>query len=132
MTQSAALGDLETRRAQIFPSLTQEQITRIASFGSERTYDDGTVLFDQGDEKIPFFVVLEGELEVVSPRGPLLGGRPEEPIVVHGPRQFTGEVSVLTERRSLARGRAKGRLRVLEVPPAAFHSLHLPRLRPRS
>ncbi len=66
--------------------------------------------------------MLEGELEIVAPRGTLFG-RAEELITVHGPRQFTGEVSVLTERRSLARRRAKGRLRVLELDQSALRSL---------
>jgi thioredoxin reductase (NADPH) len=122
MTQAAALGDLETRRAQIFPELSPEQIARVAAFGTERTYADGSVLFDQGDEKTSFFVVLEGELEVVSPRGTLFG-RAEELITVHRPRQFTGEVSLLTERHALARGRAKGRLRVLEIDQPALRAL---------
>ncbi len=47
-------------------------------------------------------VVLTGSIEVVR-RG--LAG--EEPVVVHGPRQFTGEVNALSGRRSLVRGRMR-------------------------
>jgi thioredoxin reductase (NADPH) len=103
-------SSLETRRAQMFPRLTEAQVARVARYGEERSYEPGTTLFEQGDERIPFFVVLKGEIEIVHPKGAI-----EEPIVVHADREFTGEVNMLSERRSLVRGRARGHLRVLHV-----------------
>jgi len=102
--------DLSTRRADMFPTLGDAQIARIAPLGSERTYDAGTTLFDEGDVDIPFFVVLEGEIEIVHPRGAI-----EEPVTVHHRGEFTGEVSLLADRRALVRGRARGPLRVLRL-----------------
>src|SRR5262249_42600496 len=120
MTQSLPAGpsDLSTRRAQMFPVLSQEQVARVAAFAVETRFEPGAIVFDQGDELVPFYVVLEGELEVVHPRGDA-----EDPITVHRAREFTGEVNLLTDRRSLARGRAKGSLLTLRVEHARLRSL---------
>src|SRR5579864_1610899 len=112
------LDELSGRRAQIFPTLTGAQIARITPFGVEQTFPAGHILFEQGDSHVPFFVVLEGELEVVHPRGKF-----EDLVTVQGPREFTGEVTLLTDRRALVRGRAKGALRVLRVEHARLRSL---------
>lgn len=116
--ESEMIDDLASRRAQMFPVLTDTDAARAAAFGVERTFPAGAIVWEQGDEHVPFFVVLEGELEVVHPRA---GG--EDLITVHGPKEFTGEVSLLTDRRALVRARAKGPLRVSCVAPAKLRSL---------
>jgi thioredoxin reductase (NADPH) len=52
-------------------------------------------------------------------------GGADEPIVVHGPGQFTGEVNQLSSRRTLVRGRAAEPSRVIEVPVAQLKSIVL-------
>jgi thioredoxin reductase (NADPH) len=116
--ESEMTDNLASRRAQMFPVLTDADAARAAAFGVERTFPAGAIVWEQGDEHVPFFVVLEGELEVVHPRA---GG--EDLITVHGPKEFTGEVSLLTDRRALVRARAKGPLRVSCVAPAKLRSL---------
>ncbi len=63
----AATPDLASRQAQMFPELSEVQLARIASFGTEVRYGDGAVIWEQGDAGVPMFVVLEGELEIVDP-----------------------------------------------------------------
>src|ERR1700735_4581502 len=111
-------AELESRRPQMFPALTPAQVARVAAFGAETTFSAGAIVFEQGDAHAPFYVVLEGQLEVVHPRGKL-----EDPITVHGPGEFTGEATLLTDRRSLVRGRATTPLRVLRVEPPRFRAL---------
>jgi thioredoxin reductase (NADPH) len=53
--------------ARMFPTLSEELVARIRTHGEERAFEAGTVLVEQGDESVPFFVVLEGEIEVVHP-----------------------------------------------------------------
>jgi thioredoxin reductase (NADPH) len=91
------------RREQMFPTLTPAQIERIAGVGHRRAARAGEILFEVGDQNTRFFVVTEGSIEIVRP----LGDR-EEPIVVHQPGQFTGEINMLSARRSLVRGRMVG------------------------
>jgi thioredoxin reductase (NADPH) len=110
--------DVEARRAQMFPALTVEQLARVRAFGVEKSFEDGEILFDQGDQDAPFFVILEGQLEIVHPRGKL-----EDPITVHGEREFTGEVNMIADQPALVRGRAKGRLRVVRIEHERFRAL---------
>jgi thioredoxin reductase (NADPH) len=102
--------ELESRRAQMFPALTPEQLARVTPFGVEKTFEDGELVFEQGDIAAPFYVVLEGELAILHPER-----HTEQLITIHREREFTGEVSVLSDRRALVRARAVGHLRVLRV-----------------
>jgi thioredoxin reductase (NADPH) len=70
----------------------------------------GEVLYEQGDRAAPFFVVVSGELEVVRPAFPV-----ETLITVYGPGQFTGEVSILSGRRTLFRMRATKPGKIIEL-----------------
>jgi thioredoxin reductase (NADPH) len=98
------------RTAQTFPELTATQIERVAAVGRRRDIRAGEILFEPGEQNTRFFVVLSGAIEVVR-----LAGGGEELVVVHGPGQFTGEINMLSARRSLVLGRAKIDGAVLEV-----------------
>ncbi len=113
------MSDLTSRRAQMFPPLTEAQVARVARFGKERSLTAGEILFEQGDYGVPFYVVVEGALEVLHP----LVGKVDELITVHHPREFTGEVNLLADRRSLVRGRATIPTRVIRVEPKDFRAL---------
>jgi len=86
------------RSAQMFPELTDAQIARVATIGKRREIAAGELLFDVDEQNTRFFVVLEGTIEVVLP----VGDR-EQPVVTHGPRQFTGEINTLSGRRTMFR-----------------------------
>jgi thioredoxin reductase (NADPH) len=106
------------RRAQMFPAMTAAELARCAKVGTEVVLEAGALLFEQGEENVPFYVIVEGAIEVVHPDGPR-----EDPITVHGPREFTGEVNLLSQRRSLVRARAKERTRLLRVEVSALRAL---------
>jgi thioredoxin reductase (NADPH) len=108
----------EQRREQMFPTLTREQIDRIARHAVRRRMRRGEVLFDQGTVGVGFHVIMDGALEIVRPNGGL-----EESIVIHRHGQFTGETTVLTGRRSLVRARVLEDGELLEVPSAALRAL---------
>lgn len=94
----------------MFPELTVAQLRRIGSLGELRSVRAGESLFEVGEQNTKFFVVVEGGIEVLRP----VGDR-EEPVVLHGPGQFTGEINMLSNRRSLVRGRALGDGSVIAV-----------------
>jgi len=106
------------RPLQTFPTLTPQQIARIERLGTRLKVKRGELLFDQGSEGVSFYVVLSGALEVVRP----IKNR-EDPIVVHGPGQFTGEITLLTGRRSLARGRMIEDGEVIELSGEVLRTL---------
>jgi thioredoxin reductase (NADPH) len=95
---------LETRRDQMFPTLTARDIAvarRFAS-GDSRRFAPGEIVFDVGQRDTPAWLLLQGSIEAVRRDG--LGH--ETAIVTHGPGQITGEVTQLAGRASLAAGRA--------------------------
>src|SRR5262252_8312454 len=94
--------DVEARRAHMFPALPADLVARVTASGIEQAYD-GAVVFERGDQGVPFYIVLAGALEVVHPRGVV-----EQPITVLGERGFSGELSVLAGRPALVRARARG------------------------
>jgi thioredoxin reductase (NADPH) len=103
--------ELETRKAQMFPALSDAQVRRIGSWGTERSYSAGEVLFSQGESGVPMFVILEGEMEIVHPDG----DSRLELITTHTRHHFTGELSMLVDRRALVCGRAKTALRAIRI-----------------
>jgi thioredoxin reductase (NADPH) len=95
---------------KIFPKLTPAQIDRIAVYGRTRSVQPGEVLIEQGDTSVPFFVVITGEVDIVRPFG-----SHETLVTVHGPGEFTGEVNMLSRRRSLVSARATKLGKVIEL-----------------
>src|SRR5262252_2414678 len=79
--------------ALLFPTLTSEQIARIASHGVTRPITRGEILIEGGQTNVPFFVLKAGEVEVVRPSG--LG---DLLVAVLHPTQFTGDVSMILGR----------------------------------
>jgi thioredoxin reductase (NADPH) len=108
----------EQRREQMYGTLAPEQVARIAPLGARRQLRRGEVLYDQGDREIPFYVVMRGTLEAVRPHDAT-----EDAITILGPGQFTGEMNMLTGRRSLVRVRAREDGEVLEVRAEALRVL---------
>ncbi len=111
-TASAVL-QIERQTDRIFPTLTPEQISRIAAHGSVRPIHRGEILVEAGDQGVPFFVVREGKIEIVRPSGN--AGDIETLVVLHEPGQFTGEVNMLSGRRSLVRARVTEPGEVIEL-----------------
>ncbi|PYO21412.1 MAG: pyridine nucleotide-disulfide oxidoreductase [Candidatus Rokuibacteriota bacterium] len=101
---------LASRADQVFPTLTPEQIARVAAHGHVRRVEHGEVLLEPGDQNPRFFVVTAGHIEVVKPSGDT-----EEPVTIHRRGQFTGEVSMLSRRRGFVRMRAGEAGEVIEL-----------------
>jgi thioredoxin reductase (NADPH) len=99
-----------SRIEKIFPKLTPAQIDRITASGRTHSIQSGEVLIEQGDKSVPFFVVITGEVEILRPFG-----AHETLLTVHGPGEFTGEVNMLSGRRSLVRARVTKPGKVIEL-----------------
>jgi thioredoxin reductase (NADPH) len=105
-------------RTQAFPVLTAAQISRVRPGSKVRHVDKGEILFELGDMNIPFFVLLSGSMEIVQP---LLNG--ERTIATHDPGEFTGEMSMVSGRRSLVRARVTAPGEFLELSAEGLRSL---------
>src|SRR6266852_1441130 len=107
---SAVPLSVAPREEQVFPILTPALIARVASHGKRRAVQQGDVLIEAGAQHYPLFVVTEGALGVV--RTTCFG---EEIATTHRPVKFSGELNLLTGRRSIATIRVTERGAVIEV-----------------
>jgi thioredoxin reductase (NADPH) len=119
MTAESAesLGSAETapNQDEIFPTLTPEQISRVAAFAKERRFADGESVWSEGDRNRPLFVVLEGAIAILSGR--------DHVVTVHQLGGFSGDVDMLSGRPVIVRGQAQGATRVLELAPERLRGL---------
>ena len=105
-------------RSEAFPVLTAEQINRLRPLSKVRDVKAGDILFEPGDSDIPFFVLLSGSMEIVQPD---LHG--ERLIVKHEAGQFSGEMTMISGRRALARGRVTSSGEFLEMTSENLRAL---------
>ena len=87
-----------SRVDRLFPTLSPTHVARIAAHGVRRPTAPGEVLVEAGARRVPFFVVVEGELHVVRETD-----QADSLIVSLGPRRFTGEATLITGRPALGR-----------------------------
>ncbi len=104
--------------AQAFPVLTPAQIEHIRPFGKVRKMKVGEILFQPGDGNVPFFVLLSGAMEIVQPD---VSG--ERLITTHAAGAFTGEMSMISGRGALVRGRVTAEGEFLELSSSDFLAL---------
>jgi len=95
---------IETRRQQMFPVLDAGQIetTRRFASGPARSFAPHEIVFDVGERQAPSWLVLQGSIDVMRRDGL----NQDAAITTHHPGQFSGELSQLGGRASLAQGRA--------------------------
>jgi thioredoxin reductase (NADPH) len=88
----------------MFPVLDEAQIETARRFasGPARSFVPGQTVFDAGERNAAAWLVLEGSIDVVRRDGL----NREAAITSHGAGQFSGEISQISGRESLAAGRA--------------------------
>ncbi|HZJ13837.1 MAG TPA: FAD-dependent oxidoreductase [Chthoniobacteraceae bacterium] len=95
-----------------FPKLDDSQLAMLEPLGSRRKVRRGELIFKAGQRDIPLTVLLSGGVETFEARG-----EQEQILATPGPRDFLGEVGMLTGTAALAsvRGTAE-ESEILEVP----------------
>jgi thioredoxin reductase (NADPH) len=93
------------------PTLTASQIDQIRTVAGARTVREGEVLYGPSQAEIPLFVVISGQVSISRP------GEREKVVAVRGPGQFTGEMSLISGKRSLLQAFVSQDGEVLEVSP---------------
>jgi thioredoxin reductase (NADPH) len=106
-------------QSHAFPTLTGAQVERVRSCGRVREVEIGEILFEPGDINVHFYVVLSGTLEIVQ-----LDLNGERPITSHRARgSFTGEMTTISNRGALAKGRVTEPGEFIEVSSRDFLAL---------
>jgi thioredoxin reductase (NADPH) len=100
-----------------WPLLDRAAVGEIAAFGAAIAVEAGQMLYRAGGDPPNFFVVLDGEVEIVRE------GDDEVVITTYGPGGFVGELNLLTGQRPYLTARVSRAGRVLSVPPEQFRQL---------
>lgn len=108
--QGAAAADWVT--------LDSAQLSKLALFGSEQSFEVGHVFFQAGDTTQHFFVVLEGSVDVV-----VHDDETDTTVARHEGGQFLGELGVLLGQRPLVSAVAITSGRALVISPDSFSQL---------
>lgn len=103
MTDQHAAGSGD-RGHQLFPILSDNQIETARRFasGPDEEFAAGETIFATGDRNVPVWLVLKGSIDVLRRDGL----DDEAPITTHAVGQFTGEVSQIDGRATIASARA--------------------------
>ena len=109
---------IDTRRDQMFPTLTPGQVETVGRFasGAAQPFEAGAPVFAIGDAPSPSWLVIAGTIDVVRRDGL----SHEAVVTTHAVGQFSGEVSQLAGLPSLAGGHA-GREGCTALPFDAAH-----------
>ena len=99
-----------TTSERLFPTLRAEQVEKIAAHGRRVPVRPGDVLLDVSVAQSRMFVVVTGRIEIVR-----IAEGAEGIVAELGPGQFTGEINLLSGRRTLVRIRATAEGEVVEI-----------------
>ena len=107
------MDEMESGDRVAFPRLDDSEIATLAGMAELRCFQDGEALFRVGDRGLPLYVVESGAIEIVDE-----SGDESRSVVIHGPGEFTGDVSQLTARPAVIAAYARGATRAYRVENA--------------
>ena len=89
-----------------FPKLSPAEVEALAGLAGVCSFKDGEVIFQAGQRGVPFYVVESGAIAIVDETAD-----ESRTVAVHGPSEFTGDVSLLTDRPTVISAYARGETR---------------------
>lgn len=106
------------RKVPLFAKLESSRLKLLAFTSESVTYDDGEIVFEEGDAADAVFVILDGEAEILVDKG---AGRVA--VGKLGKDELLGELAVLNNASRSATLRAKGQLKMLRIGGDMFVNL---------
>jgi thioredoxin reductase (NADPH) len=100
------------------PHLTGAQIDRIRIYAKPRQVMAGEILYKPGSGTPPVFVVLSGAIRIIA-----IGGKEERTVTTYRPAQFSGELLMISGRRSIYGCQAVEDGTLLELSPGDLRTL---------
>jgi thioredoxin reductase (NADPH) len=95
------MAENQPRPAAYAPTLNDAQIDRIRAIGGVRKVAAGDILYQPNDETPSVFVVISGKIKIIA----VVGGE-DQVVTSYGPGQFSGELLMISGRRSIYRCQA--------------------------
>jgi thioredoxin reductase (NADPH) len=99
------------RRDLAFPTLSEEMVQRLMSYGREEIVPQGAILYTPGDRNTDMFVMLDGGVDVWLP--PLNGA--SNVFARHRKHHFSGEFSLHNSQRAVTEARTIVESRLLRI-----------------
>jgi thioredoxin reductase (NADPH) len=100
------------------PILTAAQIERIRVFAKPRVVTAGEILYQPNDDTPPVLVVISGAIKILA----IVGGE-EQTVTTYNPGQFSGELLMISGRRSIYRCQATEPGTLLELSAKDLRTL---------
>jgi thioredoxin reductase (NADPH) len=100
------------------PQLTEIQIDRVRAYSRPRQVSAGEILYEPGFDTPPVYVVLTGAIQIVA-----VGGKEERVVTTYRSAQFSGELLMISGRRSIYRCQAIEDGFLLELVPRDLRTL---------
>jgi thioredoxin reductase (NADPH) len=100
------------------PILTAPQIERIRAFATVRKVTAGEILYEPGDDTPPVYVVISGDIKILA-----IGGPEERTVTTYGTGQFSGELLMISGRKSIYRCQATESGTLLELSARDLRTL---------
>src|SRR6266508_128671 len=114
------LKEPQISQVPLFANLPAEEHAYLATTLQQVTYPSGALLFREGDYGEHFYIVLEGELEIIK----AMGTASELMLDARGSGEFVGEMSMLNrDNVRTATVRARGLTQLLEMRHAELDAL---------
>jgi CRP/FNR family cyclic AMP-dependent transcriptional regulator len=103
------------RRVPFFAEIEPAKLKLLAFMSERAGFDDGKVLFRQGDPGDAAYLIIDGQVEIVleGPAGPMT-------VATLGANDIVGDMAILTGAPRAATVRAKGRLVALRIAKDPF------------
>jgi len=108
----------DTRGAQMFPRLADDEVARLARFGQPHSYKAGEYLVRVGEKGLGLMLILAGRVEVTRAEG-----GEQKHIVTHERGNFMGELAQLSGRPYLVDELALTDVEAVAIPPERLRAL---------
>ncbi len=102
----------------LFRDLTKEELKQIAEITEEINLSKNSFLFRQGEEADSFYIILEGEVEVIKEFS-----KKEQKLVNMSKGAIIGEMAFLTETRRTGSIRATEKTKLIKISKEKFKKL---------
>jgi thioredoxin reductase (NADPH) len=107
-----------SRPSTYAPVLDDTQIDRIRAFAQQRLVVAGHILYQPNDETPSVFVVISGRIQIIS-----AVGDDDQVVTTYGPGQFSGELLMISGRRSIYRCQAVEAGKLLDLRATDLRTL---------
>jgi len=103
------------RRVPFFAEIEPPKLKALAYVSERVGFDDGKIVFRQGDPGDAAYLIIDGEADVV-----LEGAAGPVTVAILGANELVGEMAILTGEPRNATVRAKGRMTALRIAKDPF------------